>query len=139
MKMKKVLTVLLALAMVFALAGCGAKYADSQYTGSWEAVSYETMGMELDKSQVGEANMELLANGDLNVNFMGVEGTGVWSETENGIHISSDIELDCTFDGSTLVMEYDGVTFNFQKVDASADAGEGEDKDKAAENNGETE
>lgn len=140
MKMKKLLTLCLALMMVFALTACGGKYADSQYTGHWEAASYEAMGVQLDKSQVGEASMDLEANGKLSANFLGQEGTGEWSETDSGIHISSDIELDCPFDGGTLKMEYQGVTINFQKTDAAdAEAENGEETPEDTENGGEEE
>ncbi|MGI5824726.1 MAG: lipoprotein [Bacillota bacterium] len=129
--MKKLLSVIFVVMMLFTLTACGS---DSPYVGVWNATEYETMGVTISPDELGESSLTLDAGGDLTANFMGTEGYGTWEETETGIHISSDVELDCESDGKTLTLEYSGVKITFEK-EAAADenAENGDDAEAVSE------
>ena len=142
--MKKFLSVIFVVLMMLALAGCGS---DSQYAGVWNATEYQTAGQTLTADQLGDSTLTLDADGTLEADFLGTTGSGEWKETKTGIHISSDIELDCESDGKTMTVNYSGVTIIFEK-EVAADDTAADNKtdsqtdiqtdDKAAVDNGST-
>ena len=131
--MKKLLSVIFVLVMMFCLAGCGNDLSDSQYVGTWHAVEYSYAGVSMTPEYIGESNMTLDADGKLTVDFMGEEGSGSWEETDTGIKISSlGLDLDCISDGTAITLEYSGVTILFEK-----DGAEGASSDQTTEENAE--
>mgnify|MGYP006911259178 FL=1 len=142
--MKKFLSVIFVVLMMLALAGCGS---DSQYAGVWNATEYQTAGQTLTADQLGDSTLTLDADGTLEADFLGTTGSGEWKETKTGIHISSDIELDCESDGKTMTVNYSGVTIIFEKEGAADDTAADnktdsqtdiQTDDKAAVDNGST-
>lgn len=115
--MKKILSVIFVVLMLFGLVGCGS---ESQYAGVWKAVEYEAAGQTLTADQLGDSTLTLENDGTLKADFLGTLGTGEWTENEKGIHITSDVELDCESDGKTLTMDYSGITITFEKENADA-------------------
>lgn len=130
--MKRFLTILLFVVMTVFLTACGSS--DSVYVGTWNATQYETQGVTLTAERLGDSQLVFADNGDLKADFLGTEATGEWKETETGVKIISDIELDCQSDGKTLTLDYSGVKITFEK----AAAGENQETEQgSAEQNGE--
>ena len=91
--MRKKLAVLIAvITAAMMLFGCGGKdMSGSEYLGKWKATKAEYAGIEV-----------------------GVETTGKWDETENGISIEDEMEFQ-KLDDNTLTYEVSGVTVHFAR------------------------
>lgn len=98
------------------LGACGSSNADSPFVGVWNATSYEMEGMVLTAESFGDSVIEVKPNGSLNIDFIGEKASGKWKETDNGFVItSSGEEFPLTIQDGILVMEYEGIRFNFVK------------------------
>ena len=119
--MKKTLLVALCVivgAMGLVLAGCGAKYADSPYVGTWNATTAEYQGMELSVEEIyGNFSIALNEDGTCDVTVKDSTESGNWEPTDKGIAIkdSSD-SLEFTDVDGKLTIEYTGVTISFEKA-----------------------
>lgn len=120
---KKLITLTSCTALSLALlCSCGAsadKYADSKYTGTWEATTAAYAGMTLDAEQIfDEFTLTLDPSGKATANVNGEEEFGDWEETDSGVKLTDDSEqvMDFTADGSALTIEQDGVLVTFEQV-----------------------
>lgn len=113
---KKIAVVLAVVVMVLAFAACGsAKYADSPYLGTWSATNAEYLGIEMSIESVigGEFEVTLDETGKCEVSMAGETSSGSWTETETGFNVED--EFDFTVDGDLAVLDYSGVTMNFER------------------------
>lgn len=101
------------------LTACG--NSDSPYLGTWNATEYTTEGVTVAAEQLGESTLTFNEDGTLTANFLGTEAQGKWKESETGVLITSDVELDCVSDGQTLTLDYGGMAITFEKEAAAAD------------------
>lgn len=126
--MKKVLMILCAMVLslsCFALAGCGsggsgdAPPADSQYIGTWKAVSAEFKGEEADIDEVLNGQdfiITLNDDGTATVSSSDTNGDGTWSETDKGFKVTGD-DIDMEFEVTDGVGTFSilGVNLRFEK------------------------
>lgn len=114
--MKKKLVLLMTVMMiVFCIAGCGkAKYADSEYLGTWKATTAEAAGIELSVDSLFDSLVLTLdESGEATLDVNGEENKGEWEETEKGFTV--DGELEFTVDGSAATVEYEGMSITFEQ------------------------
>lgn len=101
--MKKLLSMLLALTM---LLGCTAFGEEIDYTGTWVLTGAESAGVQMGPSMLAmiglDMTMVLAADGAMTLSTMGLEETGTWAATENGIAITD-------ANGTMEVLYQDGV------------------------------
>ena len=118
--MKKKLVIFCCLIIATAgicLSGCGDKYADSPYVGTWKATTAESQGMELNVDDIiGEFILTNEADGTCTVTLQGEDSTGSWEPSENGFIVDSngDMEFKLVSDNEVTI-EYTGVLIHFQK------------------------
>jgi hypothetical protein len=81
-----------ACAVMILSAACGAKYADSEYLGTWEAATTSMSGISLDVSKT-EGEFSLTLSGDGSVKAAIGENTekGKWEETDRGFLVLKSI------------------------------------------------
>ena len=124
-----ILTCCLAAAML-ALAGCGAapaKYADSEYVGTWDATTAEAYGISMKVTEIlDEFTVVLDADGTATAKVNGQQGSGQWEETDTGCKITGGVvdnkDLDFAKKGEKLVLVYDQATITFEKrADGASD------------------
>ncbi len=117
--MKKILVVLCCLMIglaAFAVTGCGDKYGDSPYVGTWKATTAEYAGIEMDVEEViGEFVLTLDADGSAKVKLKGEESTGTWEPTDNGFTVDESGEMEFVPDGDGISVDYAGVNIYFEK------------------------
>ncbi len=119
----RVLTLIMAAAMVLCLAACGKSGADAaDLTGTTWALNSGSQGdMTLDKETLesmfgGEMTYSFEADGKLVLALAGTQAEGTWSQDGNTITL--DVQGDTgtmTLDGDTLSMEENGVQIDFIK------------------------
>lgn len=129
--MKKGISTLLVLTMIFSLIGCGSKA--NEFVGTWEVDSVEIDGTEYTLSELnamGDDSMDGLqivikdgGNAYVTENSS-IADSGIvveWSETKNGILIG---EAECTtVDGMICLEQGEGKVF-FKKISDSQTIGE---------------
>lgn len=121
--MKKAIAILLLVCFAaLALAGCGDKYPDSPYLGTWEGATAEYLGMEFNVPDLmgGEFNVTLEASGKATVDYAGESATGKWEPTEGGILLQNkfggddEMFFEDAGDG-VLLLDYEGISIYFVK------------------------
>ena len=113
-RISKVLCLLCAFCLL--LSACGKnKYADSKYTGTWNAVSAEYMGVELSQDEIGTFVMTLEIDGSAVMEDAEGPQSGKWEEIEGGIRLDGDDDLIMKDTDGKLVLNMDGVAFTFEK------------------------
>ena len=111
-----VFCILCLLASVFA--GCGGKnMKGSKYLGKWNAVSAEMSGMEFSVSDfMDEFSITLKEDGSCEAHIDDEVESGTWEETENGVKIKDSTDtLEMNEKDGHLYIEYEGVSFRFEK------------------------
>ena len=101
-----------------ALAGCGGKnMKESKYLGKWNAVSAEMSGMEFSVSDfMDEFSITLKEDGSCEAHIDDEVESGTWEETENGVKIKDSTDtLEMNEKDGHLYIEYEGVSFRFEK------------------------
>ncbi|MGI6737325.1 MAG: lipocalin family protein [Anaerovoracaceae bacterium] len=121
-KMKKLLAAAACLVIgigMMCLVGCGDKYADSPYVGTWKAVSAEVSGFEVSMKTVGlEMTLTLEEDGSCTVDAGDNSGSGDWEETDSGFKVkdsSGDMNFKVGDDKKTATVEYSGATLKLKK------------------------
>lgn len=121
--MKKLLSVLLALAM---LLGCTAFAEGVDYVGLWTMTGMEAEGVTMDPLMLGlEMTMTLDADGTCTLTALGTSETGTWAATETGIAVTDEegvVDAFVLIDGA-LVAEQDGAKVIFTYGEAVASEG----------------
>lgn len=112
--MKKKLALLMTVIMiVLCFTGCKAKYADSEYLGTWKATTAEAAGVVLSVDSLFDSLVLTLdESGEAALDVNGEVSKGEWEETEKGFTV--DGELEFTVDGSAATVEYEGMTITFE-------------------------
>lgn len=117
-RLRRVLPVLALCAMVFFFTACGAKYADSEYLGTWKATTATMSSISLDVSKtIGEFSITLEKDGSVRATIGKDKEKGKWEETENGFKLkdsSSEMDFTKTEKGNAKV-EYQGMTLVFEQ------------------------
>lgn len=108
--MKKLLSMLLALAM---LLGCVAFGEGVDYTGTWVLTGAEASGVQMGPSMLEMIGMDMTmilnADGTVTLTMMGLEESGTWVATENGVAITDATEtLEAIYQNDMLLMEQAG-------------------------------
>ena len=101
-----------------ALAGCGGKnMKERKYLGKWNAVSAEMSGMEFSVSDfMDEFSITLKEDGSCEAHIDDEVESGTWEETENGVKIKDSTDtLEMNEKDGHLYIEYEGVSFRFEK------------------------
>ena len=113
--LKRVVAAVCMVMMIMVMSGCGKNMKDSPYLGTWAATSAEMSGISVGVETVlgGEFTFTLHDNGKCTLSIAGDEEKGKWDETDNGFIIEKEFEM--VVDGDTGIMEYSGVTFNFER------------------------
>lgn len=114
--MKKILSVLLVLALALSLTSCGLidsilskfKKNDSPYVGTWNATGYQVSGMDIGTDMLGEGKLELKSNGKCDLTLAGQTYKGAkWKETETGIEVSQGgTAYTATMNGGTMTLDF---------------------------------
>lgn len=112
------LLVLAVCAVMLLASACGAKYADSEYLGTWKAASASMSGISLDLSKsVGEFSLTLNEDGSVDAVVGEDKEKGKWEETDQGFKIkdsSAEMEFQKT-DNGKVKTEYQGMNITFEK------------------------
>lgn len=114
--LKRMAMLLTMVILVCNLVACGGdKYADSPYVGTWKGTTAEYSGLEMNVADImgGEFDFILEANGKCTVSIAGDTEKGSWEPTDNGFSVEDEFVF--IVDGSSAVLDYDGVTMNFEK------------------------
>lgn len=117
--MKKAISILLAVAMIISLAGCGGK--NSKFLGTWKAESVEVDGTKYTVSELkamggddlSEAKIVIKDGGKAYISDSGVGDVVSWEIIENGIRIG---ESDCTVSDNMICIEHGEGKVYFAKV-----------------------
>lgn len=120
--MKKLLAMLLALAM---LLGCTALAETTvDYTGTWVLTGAEADGVLMGPSMLSMLGLDMTLvvaeDGTVIMTTMGMEETGTWALTENGIAISDGIEtLEFVYQDEILATEQQGAVMMLTREGAA--------------------
>lgn len=119
--MKKILSLLLALAMML---GCFAFAEGVDYTGTWVLTGAEASGVQMGPDMLAMLGMDMTmvlnADGSVALSMMGMEETGTWVATENGIAITDATEtVEAIYQDEKLLMNQDGVTMMLTREGAA--------------------
>lgn len=113
-KIKMIMSCILTVFLCVILVGCGAKetedVSNSQYVGTWKAVSVTAMGSESTAQEVfgGDFTLELKADGTYVTNAGTDTTNGTWTETKEGPKLYEEGNKDGAVykaDGDTLVID----------------------------------
>lgn len=114
----RMLIVMTVCTVIFVFSACGAKYADSEYLGTWKAKTASMSGINLDVGNVfGEFTIKLEEDGTAKVTIDKEKQSGDWEETKNGFKLkdgSDEMEFKKNKKGKT-VLNYKGMTIDFEK------------------------
>ena len=122
---KRVLTFLMALAMIASLAACGG--GSKGPAGTYKLTSMNTGGLEMSVEEMSalfgmdiEMTLQLKDNNsftlDMGILSEGESTSGTWKMDGDSLILSADgEELPVTYDGKTIVMGVEGDTLTFQK------------------------
>lgn len=122
---KRVLTFLMALAMMIALAACGGGGKDP--AGTYKLTKMNSGGEEISVAELAglfgvEADMTLELKADksftLNMGFLGDDesASGTWKMEGDALILSAAGDnLPVTYDGKTIVMDMEGESLTFEK------------------------
>ena len=117
-RLRRLLLILALCVAVSAFAACGAKYADSEYLGTWKATTATMSGISLDVSKIiGDFSFTLEKDGSAKATIGKNKEKGKWEETEDGFKLkdnSDEMEFKKTEKGKTK-LEYQGMTIVFEQ------------------------
>ncbi len=117
-RLRRVLPILALCTVIVLFTACGAKYADSEYLGTWKATTATMSGISLDVSKtIGEFSITLEKDGSVRATIGKDKEKGKWEETENGFKLkdsSSEMDFTKTEKGKAKV-EYQGMTLVFEQ------------------------
>lgn len=117
--MKKFIAPLLcAVLCAVCLTGCGAKYADSPYLGTWKATTASAYGVEISVDTVidGGFTFYLKDDGSCELKVGDQKSSGSWEETDGGFKVEDKYEFKVDTGGDNkATMEYSGVTLTFER------------------------
>jgi len=119
--MKKALLVVMVMAVLFCLVGCGGGKNDDPNVGMWKATSISMLGMDLGVDDVfnSDVTIELKSNGRFEMIVDGETGAGTWDVSDGTLNLSSsDANISGKITGTTLVIENiedTGVDVTFEK------------------------
>ena len=119
--MKKILSLLLALAMML---GCVAFAEGVDYVGTWVLTGAESDGVQMGPSTLAAVGMDMKvvvnADGTVTLSMMGMEESGTWAATENGIAITDSTEtVEIAYQNEMLLMDQSGVTMMLTREGAA--------------------
>ena len=116
--MKKLLSVLVIMILtVSVLSGCGSKadMSDSEYLGTWEAVTCSYSDYVMDASEIlGQYIITLRPDGSYEATFGEDVGEGTWEDTQNGFMLDGDEELSFVDGADGITLDYEGITIHFE-------------------------
>ena len=102
------------LAVMLSLAGCGGKYAKSEYLGTWKARTAELSDVEMKAKNIFEEfTFTLDKSGEVTLVIDGETSEGEWEENDGGFVIDGVLAFSVQDD--TAKINYEGVDLTFQK------------------------
>ena len=111
---KRVLTLLLALAMIVSLAACGG--GGSSAAGTYKLTEMNAGGISMDLEELASTAGVDMGGQDMSGLTDGVSLAGTWKASGSDLIFTMDGEdLTVPFDGKTIVMEQDGTSLTFVK------------------------
>ncbi|MDL2235953.1 hypothetical protein LJC07_07420 [Christensenellaceae bacterium OttesenSCG-928-L17] len=106
--MKKGISILLALMLVFSLAACGGGgKSDDPNVGKWNAVSASMLGLDMGIADLfeGGVTLELKSNGKFTLDVDGEKGSGKWEYNGTGIQMTaSGVDMSATIANGKLTL-----------------------------------
>ena len=125
--MKKIMVLLLALAILLSLAACGGGGAEDPYAGEYKGVSVSMMGVDLDMGEVypGENKLVLKSGGKAELILEGDKINGKWTLEGETFNLVVDGE-DCpgTLQNGVVVFDFagSGIMLTFRKEGGSGNS-----------------
>ncbi len=107
-RMKKTLSIMLAVIMILALTACGSEKADSGYAGSYVAVEGEIAGLAMDEDSLEECSLVINDDGAAVMNTLGTDMECTWAADGTSITVS--------YNGTDIVGTVSGDTITFDDI-----------------------